>query len=92
MAQFAEWVGTVVTAVDGTFSGAFPAGLFTVTPTIFASVVSSTQFALAAALANSPTAFSGRCCFFPGLGAASTTAGFTVAIRAVEPMTGAAVG
>lgn len=91
---FAEYVTTASCAADGTFSGTFPAGLFTVAPKIVATVESSLQFAIAAAAASSATAFAGRACFFPSPlpSSANLTAGFTIVIHAFQMTASAAVG
>ncbi|MDA8440542.1 MAG: hypothetical protein M0Z51_17010 [Propionibacterium sp.] len=84
---------TATTAADGTFSGAFPAGFFSVAPVVVASAESNTQFAFAAAAATSTVAFAGHCGYFATIGgASSTTSGFVVAILAIQATPTTAVG
>jgi hypothetical protein len=91
--SFATYDTTTTTAADGTFSGTFPAGLFTVAPLCFATVQSGTQFAVVAVAATSPTTFGGHAGYFPGgSGGMSLIAGFTVAIHAVQATSTSAAG
>lgn len=80
---FVERVVTATCAANGTFSGTFPAGTFTVAPVLQCTVQTNTQIAIASAAATSVTAFSGYCAFFSS-GALAQAAGFTIAVRAVQ--------
>lgn len=92
-APFAEWVGTATCDANGIFSGTFPAGRFTVTPHVVVSVASLTEFAIAAGVATSTTAFSGHCAYFPGgTGTIARTTGFVIAVRAIQRTATSATG
>jgi len=82
---FAEYVTMATCAADGSFSGTFPAGLFTVIPVLQCTVQSNTQFVFASAAATSETAFSGFCAYFSGTPKVfRLTAGFIISIHAVQ--------